>query len=70
MKLKKKNIMLLFSQAVEEVLGSGAKAPKSTGNLGRKALNLTRIQDLDLRWELVQREIEHIKDCCKNDIQS
>ena len=70
MKLKKKNIMLLFSKAVEEVLGVGAKAPKSAGNLGRRALNLTRIQEMDLRWELVQKEIERIKDCCKNDVQS
>lgn len=65
MKLKKKNIMLLFSKAVEEVLGPGAEAPKEVGNLGRKALNLTRIQDMDLRWEEVQNEINRIKDCCK-----
>ena len=65
MKLKKKNILNIFHKVIQEELGFD-HVPAEVGNLDRIAFKLSCEQDMELRKQKIQDEIERIKEICEN----
>ena len=70
MKLKKKNILNIWNRALDEALSENSDLVREdieyklhTQFWPGKAFKLSKIQDMDLRLEEVNKEIAHIEEC-------